>query len=49
LKLGFVTEAEFDRLVDAKKMVRPNVAASIASATQRRNRFTLNRLRPGFL
>ena len=23
LKLGFVTEAEFDRVVDPKKMVRP--------------------------
>jgi fumarate hydratase class II len=28
LKLGFVTEAEFDRVVDAKKMVRPYLAAS---------------------
>ena len=27
LKLGFVTEAEFDRIVDPKKMVRPYVAA----------------------
>jgi fumarate hydratase class II len=27
LKLGFVTEAEFDRVVDPKKMVRPYVAA----------------------
>src|SRR5262250_2753652 len=27
LKLGFVTEAEFDHVVDAKKMVRPYVAA----------------------
>jgi fumarate hydratase class II len=26
LKLGFVTEAEFDRIVDPKKMVRPYVA-----------------------
>jgi fumarate hydratase class II len=26
LKLGFVTEAEFDRVVDPKKMVRPYVA-----------------------
>jgi fumarate hydratase class II len=28
LKLGFVSEAEFDRVVDPKKMVRPYVAAS---------------------
>jgi len=28
LKLGFVTEAEFDRVVDPKKMVRPYVAAA---------------------
>jgi fumarate hydratase, class II len=28
LKLGFVGEAEFDRVVDPKKMVRPYVAAS---------------------
>ena len=27
LKLGFVTEAEFDRVVDPKKMVRPYVAS----------------------
>jgi fumarate hydratase class II len=27
LKLGFVTEAEFDRVVDPKKMVKPSVAA----------------------
>ena len=27
LKLGFVTEAEFDRVVDSKKMVKPYVAA----------------------
>jgi fumarate hydratase class II len=26
LKLGFVGEAEFDRIVDPKKMVRPSVA-----------------------
>jgi fumarate hydratase, class II len=26
LKLGYVTEAEFDRVVDPKKMVRPYVA-----------------------
>ena len=32
LKLGFVTEAEFDRVVDAKKMVRPYVASSPAAA-----------------
>jgi fumarase hydratase-like protein len=31
-KLGFVTEAEFDRVVDPKKMVKPNVASG-ASAT----------------
>jgi fumarate hydratase class II len=28
LKLGFVTEAEFDRVVDPEKMVRPYVAAN---------------------
>ena len=35
LKLGFVTEAEFDRVVDPKKMVKPYVAAGgkTASAT----------------
>jgi fumarate hydratase class II len=27
LKLGFVTEAEFDRVVDPKKMVTPYVAS----------------------
>jgi fumarate hydratase, class II len=26
LKLGYVTEAEFDRVVDPKKMVSPHVA-----------------------
>jgi fumarate hydratase class II len=30
LKLGFVTEVEFDRVVDAKKMVRPYVATAAA-------------------
>src|SRR5499425_2791904 len=30
LKLGFVTEAEFDRVVDAKKMVRPYIATPAA-------------------
>jgi fumarate hydratase, class II len=28
LKLGYVTEAEFDRVVDPKKMVKPYVAAA---------------------
>ena len=32
LKLGYVTEAEFDRVVDPKKMVRPYVASSPAAA-----------------
>ena len=32
LKLGFVTEAEFDRVVDPRKMVKPYVAASPATA-----------------
>ena len=32
LKLGFVTEAEFDRIVDPKKMVRPYVASVPAAA-----------------
>jgi fumarate hydratase class II len=31
LKLGFVTEAEFDRVVDPKKMVRPNVTEPAAA------------------
>jgi fumarate hydratase, class II len=31
LKLGFVTEAEFDRVVDSKKMVRPYVASPVAA------------------
>ena len=29
LQLGFVTEAEFDRVVDPKKMVHPYVAAAV--------------------
>jgi fumarate hydratase class II len=32
LKLGFVNEAEFDRVVDPKKMVKPYVAAAPANA-----------------
>src|SRR5262245_52012866 len=32
LKLGFVTEAEFDRVVDPKKMVKPYVAGSSVAA-----------------
>jgi fumarate hydratase, class II len=32
LKLGFVREAEFDRIVDPMKMVRPYVAADKASS-----------------
>src|SRR5262244_3394569 len=32
LKLGFVTEAEFDRVVDPKKMVQPYVAVATAEA-----------------
>ncbi|HEX8799976.1 MAG TPA: class II fumarate hydratase [Terriglobales bacterium] len=31
LKLGFVTEAEFDSVVDPKKMVRPYVASAVAA------------------
>jgi fumarate hydratase class II len=31
VKLGFVTEAEFDRVVDPKKMVRPYVASPLAA------------------
>jgi fumarate hydratase, class II len=34
LKLGFVTEAEFDRVVDAKKMVRPYLATKAASSAR---------------
>jgi fumarate hydratase class II len=30
--LDFVTEAEFDRIVDPKKMVKPYVAAAPATA-----------------
>src|SRR5712671_3253838 len=32
LKLGFVTEAEFDRVVDPKKMVKPYVAGAPSAA-----------------
>ena len=32
LQLGYVTEAEFDRFVDPRKMVRPYVAAAPAAA-----------------
>ena len=32
LKLGFVTEAEFDRAVDPTKMVRPYVATGASTA-----------------
>ena len=32
LELGFVSEAEFDRIVDPKKMVRPYVAADAPSS-----------------
>jgi fumarate hydratase class II len=28
LKLGFVTEAQFDRVVDPEKMVKPSVATN---------------------
>src|ERR1700677_2808112 len=31
LKLGFVTEAEFDKIVNPKKMVRPYVASPVAA------------------
>jgi len=31
LKLGFVTEAEFDRVVDPKKMVKPYVATDAST------------------
>jgi fumarate hydratase class II len=31
LKLGFVTEAEFDRVVDPAKMVKPYVASKVAA------------------
>jgi fumarate hydratase class II len=33
LKLGYVTEAEFDRVVDPKKMVKPYVAAAGSTAS----------------
>ena len=32
LKLGFIGEAEFDRIVDPKKMVKPCVAAAPTKA-----------------
>src|SRR4030081_2565183 len=32
LKLGFITEAEFDRIVDPKKMVKPYVAGAPSTA-----------------
>jgi fumarate hydratase class II len=35
LKLGFVTEAEFDRAVDPTKMVRPYVATGASTAASR--------------
>jgi fumarate hydratase, class II len=31
LKLGFVTETEFDQVVDPRKMVRPYVATDAAA------------------
>jgi len=31
LQLGYVTEAEFDRIVDPKKMVKPYVASEASS------------------
>jgi fumarate hydratase class II len=31
LKLGFVNEQEFDRVVDPKKMVQPYVASPVAA------------------
>jgi fumarate hydratase, class II len=34
LELGFVDEAEFDRVVDPVKMVRPHVAAATGSVAQ---------------
>jgi fumarate hydratase, class II len=34
LKLGFVTEAEFDRIVDPKKMVKPYVATAPTKADE---------------
>jgi fumarate hydratase class II len=32
LKLGFVGEAEFDRIVDPRKMVKPDIATDAAGA-----------------
>ena len=34
LKLGFVTEAEFDRIVDPKKMVKRPYVATQPSSTK---------------
>jgi fumarate hydratase class II len=31
LKLGFVSEADFDRIVEPAKMVHPYVASSVAA------------------
>jgi fumarate hydratase class II len=35
LKLGFISEAEFDRIVDPKKMVTPYVATGAAKPAGR--------------
>jgi fumarate hydratase class II len=35
LKLGFISEAEFDRIVDPKKMVTPYVATGAGNSTAR--------------
>jgi len=35
LQLGFVSEAEFDRIVDPRKMVKPSVASDAAISAAR--------------
>jgi fumarate hydratase class II len=44
LKLGFVTEVEFDRVVDPKKMVTPYVAAPTTAANEAASTFGPTRL-----
>src|SRR5262249_22259139 len=46
LKLGFVTDAEFDHIVDPEKMVRPYVAASPSEGILRSSQETNIKLRP---
>ena len=45
LKLGFVTEAEFDRVVDPAKMVHPYIAGSVPERNTTRERNTTNHMK----